>query len=720
MKSLNSRKNLSIKYSNGLSLLDVLLAIVIFAVGMLALAQIQSHLSKSSADSGYRTLATNLGEETLERLRAFQLVRSDPEGNLFAFADIDANYLARSETLGNVGDEGGVSFDISGTVKGFDINDDGVTFTETDPAVAGAVYDFKLVELTVSWNAGPSFQVAENSSLSQAELGTGSVSLTGVVPSIPALASAKVNSDADADGGPPVNYSPGLRPDIIPIELGGQKFKESTTPEPVVRRDFMETWFDVVTYSQAKDQNGAEAIFLRREEFVTISCECELNSRPAGSTVTTGFPPAIWTGATYKVGDDGEMVNKEYGVQHSTGVEQSLYCDTCCRDHHDSGTGYRFKPAYTGAGNHPHYSRDNQGNFVLVQAGVKGKNTYVEACRLVRKDGFFRVAQDLDLYEHNAFPEYYLNSPAEIADYSAYVAAVVESELASGGSPPGTAQSNLAYMGEDQNTRLAVLADQQLRSRGIYVDESNAELEANIKNCFGSGDRSLCEAPKAGSALELYPFFDIQVTRLARWDETFKDNPVHISNDEIPLNRNQDYSRGLAELAGSKVGGATGHSTIEMGNVGLISTLPIAPVPASVYDQSDIYLMAGGSSLPPANPGYPVISGSLSAETSTSNAADLIVSGSSGVLCSKPDNQTFECLVDPVYSTATLTVSNYYNPTVELIICNAGGLSYQSHVNGDQITNRTVFSISPVDDIAGIVFTIVPGTSTAACVPASP
>jgi Tfp pilus assembly protein PilV len=55
-----------------MGLLDVLLAIIIFVVGMLALASLQGNLTRSSADANARTVGINIAEENIERLRQFQ------------------------------------------------------------------------------------------------------------------------------------------------------------------------------------------------------------------------------------------------------------------------------------------------------------------------------------------------------------------------------------------------------------------------------------------------------------------------------------------------------------------------------------------------------------------------------------------------------------------------------------------------------------------------
>ena len=56
-------------------------------------------------------------------------------------------------------------------------------------------------------------------------------------------------------------------------------------------------------------------------------------------------------------------------------------------------------------GDHKHYSRNRFGELSLV---ASAGDLYVEACRMVRKDGFFRVAQDLRQEGLNNFPANYL------------------------------------------------------------------------------------------------------------------------------------------------------------------------------------------------------------------------------------------------------------------------------------------------------------------------
>jgi hypothetical protein len=243
---------------------------------------------------------------------------------------------------------------------------------------------------------------------------------------------------------------------------------------------------------------------------------------------------------------------------------------------------------------------------------------------------------------------------------------------------------------------------QQLMSRGIYTDVITPALEANIENCFGiAGDRTKCEAPNASSILELYPFFDVQLTKLARWSETKPNDPVDVSNEE--LDDRNPYSRGLAALAGSKLGMSQTHSIIEDGNVGLISTLPVAAVPTPAYSTADLYVRAGDVTTPPPPSGVEV-TGSLSNQGGTSDAAIAVIVGD-GANCGKPTNSTFLCVIEPGASLPTITISNYVKAHTALIACSDELTMTAFTVGVTAASNSTTFLL-PVEPTSGITITI--------------
>jgi type II secretory pathway pseudopilin PulG len=670
-------RNLSgpaLRRANGMTLLDVLLAIVIFAVGMLALASLQGNLTRSSADANSRTVAANLAEEILEQMRTYEQLAS--AADVDAYQDIATH--TRTET------RGGIDYTVDITVEDWYFLPNGEDVTkDTGDLPSGqdtTISSFKNVILDVSWT-GNEFQIGDGTATT-GRLGSGSFAVSGIIASVPTMGAARVAAEDDGElGTPQVTYTPGEAPDIMAVRVGDGKFKESTTPEPVVRRrdKLVETWFDVITYNTALNPN----IFIRREEFVAISCECEIKaSGPARL-------PTIWTGVEYQ---EGELVTKTYGVQSSKGKQQSQYCDVCCRDHHDtSASGLKYRPTNSSSssafsGNHPHYDRvyvDGVG-AQWVEAVADG-DTYLEACRLVRKDGFFRVAQDFDLNEINVFPENYLTVSQDVSNYSNYVRGIANKEL--GGYDTGltaTAQPANAVLTFDGNSvenlsevpsADSVALSTQLQSRGIYVDYLNNLLRDTLDNCFGDGSGE-CEAPDATSPYELYPFFDVQVTHLATWSENKPNCPIDISNealDGLPDTQSNEalcaqggqkcYSRGRAEIDEYVTSGrSAGVSTIETGNAGLISTLPITASPTPAYDSRDLYLSAnGGTELPDCV--NPVISGVFNNESDTSDPAIAILEGSPDRVDCSGSLGTFQCVLPPGFTgTATLTITNYQYP----------------------------------------------------------
>jgi len=64
---MNSRK----QYQSGFSMLELVIGLFIFAVGMLSLASLQGQLIRSQADAAVRSVATNIAEEQVEFLHGF-------------------------------------------------------------------------------------------------------------------------------------------------------------------------------------------------------------------------------------------------------------------------------------------------------------------------------------------------------------------------------------------------------------------------------------------------------------------------------------------------------------------------------------------------------------------------------------------------------------------------------------------------------------------------
>lgn len=662
---------------SGFSILEVVIGIFIFAVGLLALAALQGALTRSMSDSKFRTTAVNIADRAIERQRGFTALVDAT--SVHAYNDIVA---ADTAVTAN-----GVTYaiDMDVTDYYYYLNDD--VFCKSGDSMSGSVAcptgaissDYKKVEVTVSWNSDLEFRADEGDTV---DVATGSITLTSVIPAIITSASARVADESTSESNaPPVNYSPGANPDIVALSLGDSKFKESLLPEPeVIRSDeLVQTTFDVITYSQ-----GVGFQFLRREEFASVSCECTLR---AASESNPGRRPVVWAADEYK---GGHEVEKDYG--ESANNQQSSLCDSCCRDHHDGGTadddyGDAFANVYGPFKTASEYSATPRESDHLHYQGdavthAAAGDTYLEACRLVRVDGFFRVAQDFRREDQYVFPADFLDESAEITVYSSYVTAAAlayEANVIDGyptNSPPciggtnppcvaspamqGTYDVALGATELPSWTTLqnGVLDDQQLRSRGVYIDYMSHNLRSFLSTCFVSGD--LVDGCSVGDVeidktptsnkLEILPFFDVQLTKLENWDQTVQENlPISVTNE--PLADANAHSRG--EIVRVDPGFTDVTAKSHRGNIGFTNTLAIDPIFEIAEASLNVQSLGGGGG---GGTDPLVVAGDFT-ELVRANPT-ITVSGSGGAICTLTPNG-FSCSVSSTATSPTVTVSGY-------------------------------------------------------------
>jgi Tfp pilus assembly protein PilV len=246
----------------GFALMDVVLAMAIFAFGMLALVQLQTSLARASADANVRTVAASVAEEMVERLRAYRSVIADPANDLVEFMEMDGTFLSDTVDIQVGGDPDGetlLQFTRTVTVTNFWWDDANDTFIRTDtmaqPAGVSRTYpNFKLLKLDVSWSNSDDFYVSDTAT---ADLDSGEITIYEIVSSTPAAVGAQLATPLEQDTGAQATYTPGDNPDIVPLTLDGpnNKFKESSLPAPVVVNQgaVRETWFDVITYNGEGD-----------------------------------------------------------------------------------------------------------------------------------------------------------------------------------------------------------------------------------------------------------------------------------------------------------------------------------------------------------------------------------------------------------------------------------------------------------------------------------
>jgi prepilin-type N-terminal cleavage/methylation domain-containing protein len=707
----------------GFSLLEVVIAIAIFAIGMLALASLQGSLTRSSVDANLRSIAANMAERTIEDLQAFGRIDTDPANLIPAYNDI-VDVPAATVTWG------GIPFTRTIDVTDYFYTVASDTFSTTAPAGI-VVSDFKLLSVNVAWGDAAEFQLDDTSSFTNAELGTGEITLTTMISSTTTQGSSRTaTQDDDSDFNPFINYTPGANPDIVSLALTGSKFKESLTPEPEVFRENLETRFDVITYSQA----GPQALFLRREEFIAVTCECELRAADSGHP---GRRPAIWAGDEYI---EPQFVAKQYGVVQNN-IQQSPFCETCCQDHHDGGTGSEdpagdaaailydpFRPATEYAsGNHKHYSRQRN-TPVLAVAGVG--DGYVEACTLIRKDGFFRVAQDFRMEGLNTFPKEYLVTDAQVASYSNYVTGEISSftnsAIALGDgynlsasiptvTPPGRTAFGDTPAIDDLTLGYTYLPTplnaefQQLRSRGIYNGYLTKDLRTVIA-CVNAAstleDKMACksgnvELDKTGSVnvLELIPFFDVQTTFLSEWDEDPIDQVIAVTNEAVVTGNT--HSRGMAsKIMTTSFADAIARS--HRGVLGFTATDPIDNRYSSYLMNAEIAVHIDANAPPPL--GGKTITGVVTSSIGGVQASSVTMTGTEAACNFTAPN--FSCYVPPGAVAPKMTITGYCKNNTNIKACTSDATTLPVTNGGSGCTAYGDYSLTPALEVNSYIVSL--------------
>ena len=267
--------------SGGFSLIEVLLAIVVLSVGLLALAALQAGLVRNSADGKARSTASTIAKDTLEDFRDFTT------GSQYnAIADSAATTITR----------GGTSYTRTVTISRYVLNPDpdgdgdttdgGFVINGNDTTALPDTPEFKLADVRVTWvgAAGDTQTVRYFDTISSVDP---TDAASAIVPSVPV-----VRKD------PAVHIFTPSEEGIIPIAIGDDAQAAASNPRP---QQFTEgvtgtTRFSVQTY-QTGDTNP---LLLNRLDVAATTCKCEL-SGPASTDTNLAFEPSFWDGLQYTV-----------------------------------------------------------------------------------------------------------------------------------------------------------------------------------------------------------------------------------------------------------------------------------------------------------------------------------------------------------------------------------------------------------------------------------
>jgi hypothetical protein len=544
--------SINCKSQKGFSLIDAMISAVVLAVGLLALAALQANVSRNAADARARSQIAAFVEEVVERQRAFG-VSSD-----FAAVPEDALWTDAEEAA--VG--------INAGVTGFNlelssVHYDGRSGGFVTPVLAGlkpSDPQYKLLHSVATWTdaSGQARRFYLASILSPRTLSSSSLSYgtptSGGDSGLALPRIRRLTSSVEVPG-------------MIPIATGADSKTAATNPKPNVGQT--KTSFDVLTYqSNVKCvASGTTACveIQQKVETAIVQCQCTTGVTLTEARVLYPQWPAYWNGYRYKlytpkIAADPPGKNKATGPSPNKANQDPL-CTECCRDHHDGTSGpthVKFDPFRTSA--HDHY-KIVSGKLVLAEDG----DDYLEACRMIRVDGFWRTAQDMKLDHFGLLRTATLNTrdhglpspdsattlPDDIdatAAYQDFAKTLLKSNYVPEQTP---ISADTLYKAEViDKVMLDLLAinrpepidERYLHARGLYVDHIEPEVETAIQNAYDNCPDDVTN--KEECVLPLLAFTSINLTEVAYYAAGLETVP----GGKVPADYLQVLTSGFVEF----------------------------------------------------------------------------------------------------------------------------------------------------------------------------
>ncbi|MDR7098095.1 prepilin-type N-terminal cleavage/methylation domain-containing protein [Lysobacter niabensis] len=512
--------------NKGFSLIEILIAVVVLATGLLALTALQGSLTKASAEAKVRGRVAAFVAGRMESLR------NGPYDSIAAGSDTCASTVAPDWVPASVCTDAAIgSFSVTQTVATWS---GATTFAATGPVSDPRAAQFKRVTLTATWT--------DANGSSHSLRGVSDISPLGMVSNL----MVPPDSDTSGGGAPIVREDNPVTAGMIPVALGDGSSSAASNPKPELKQDgqnqrIVGTKFNMLNYIAG---GAGSAVIQKRFENEIVRCKCSMGSgeTDTNSIFYTAQWPAIWTGDRYDVYVPTPASTAAPGQSVTSGptngVAQSDLCTQCCRDHHDGTSGAKYDPERTmttgESTGREKYSRNSMGQYVI------STSNYIQACRVIRVDGFWRVAADtysrhFGLLETTPVSSVDARSgiPTTAAKdaYSTFVkdyAAGYQTTLAT---DLGTAPTNADALFDDNarglNADPIVVATpnvnndwRYLHGRGLYVDYLEADARKRIKDILADNDNDgACppSKPKYDCILPYLPFTTINMTEIAKW-----------------------------------------------------------------------------------------------------------------------------------------------------------------------------------------------------------
>lgn len=513
---MNNSLNKDIAFKNhGFSLIEVMLAVLVLGIGILAVSKLQGTLIQSGSNANSRSVAISLAERKIEDLRRYK--GRDAGGILWTSTLTSPASIFFEQISDNEGGliepedkrVGNVVYTLS-----WDVTDYIFTSINSPASVISSseIPDYKMVSVQISWD-DPS------------EPDRQSITLDTVIDSADPGIVKTSNSNNFGSESPPLKHTPYTAPDVVPITLkSGEVLRETSKPTPDVSKfgDSTVVGFETITYNVSFD-------VLRLEDFRTAACQCSVPSGPSEHT----YGVTTWDSTNGIVVDTTEKESGPWdsSVDNDGGDPQSVDCYTCCAD------GFRYSEG-------------------LPSGSGSSKRTL--SCRMKRVDGLLRVFKPWKMIGFNMVPASYFDDSVpgldmtttiqlqNINTYSNHVVSLVRNVLDDYPSSSAldaltTVDTSFAtltssYLNSGPVTHTNIIGLNTIRpmqARAIYMDYPPDGV-------YESATYTATNVP-----LDRILFYEINVSQLAAWvpdedDTTFDDDYTdnHDSDTDTPTASN--------------------------------------------------------------------------------------------------------------------------------------------------------------------------------------
>lgn len=622
--------------SAGFSMIDVLVAIIVLATALLALAALQGALTRNSADARSRSQIAAYSEGLIDQMRTDgydNIVTATVTPSNATGATASAKEAYNTQTAAGVSN---LKTTITATSYYGSNASVGATFNTAAPSnLATYTPRYKQVNVTTTWNdaTGQARTLAVDTLVSPVAIDT-SNALDSQSLAISGSTSPIVRE-----------YNPGATAGVIPIAIGSTQQTAATNPKPELlalngnNSAVVGTSFNVLTFKNADANN--DTVIQQRVDTLVIACSCKYggsvtvdNNSDFATVITQPYRPTYWDGTQYVAPTAvSGTTTSPTGVDSS--ATQSPYCDVCCRDHNDKSTDtVKFDPWITDA-NYSHYYY-NSSDVLTAVAPSDTAHAYLNACRLIRVNGQYAVATDMNNYFFGLLAT---SSPSSAstaakspipdstdttdfgaggatAQYQAFVLNYLQTNIASleGGTIPSVSTTASTYAASPYNldrpasisiTYSATTTDYRyLHARGIYVDH----LEPAAATAIGNAITSCTSSTVSDCFLPILPFTTINLSEIANWSVTTTStncaNPalaVSVNNASI-VNEDFNASRGVvtARSCAANAENSTVQASIGNSNSGIAATgtgfaNPIDPTDAANFQtDTQAFQKSGG------------------------------------------------------------------------------------------------------------------------------